>query len=132
MPFALNRNASLALWRNKGKLAAALIFAVLPLLASAQPRPAAPPAGQPAPPPAAVEPNVDEKPCRSRDAYCQGYVTGILDSLRIAGNVCLPEAVGAPRVEFIVRDWLSLHPTLVSQAGAEVIGNALRKSFPCK
>jgi|GEM_PF-4946172 len=127
MPFTLNRNASLALWRNQGKLAAVVIFCVLPSLAAAQPR-----AAVPAEPPKAVEPNVDEKPCRSRDAYCQGYVTGILDSLRIAGNVCLPDAVGAPRVEFIVRDWLSLHPTLVSQAGAEVIANALKKSFPCK
>ncbi|WP_428246862.1 Rap1a/Tai family immunity protein [Ferrovibrio sp.] len=89
-------------------------------------------AAEPQKPALTPAPNVDERPCRSRDAYCQGYVAGILDSLRIAGSVCLPEAVPAPRVEFIVRDWLALNPSLVSQAGAELIANALRKSFPCK
>lgn len=122
MPLSVAYDASLALWRNKGKLM--LAFFMLPLTAAA--------AEQQKPATAMPAPNVDERPCRSRDAYCQGYVAGILDSLRIAGSVCLPEAVPAPRVEFIVRDWLALNPSLVSQAGAELIANALRKSFPCK
>lgn len=107
----------------------AIFLLPLPLTAAAA-EPQKPAAAMPAP--NVSVPNVDERPCRSRDAYCQGYVAGILDSLRIAGSVCLPEAVPAPRVEFIVRDWLALNPSLVSQAGAELIANALRKSFPCK
>lgn len=114
-------NAYHSLLRNKGVFAAALAFSVFaaPVLA----------ANPPASPPAA---NIDERPCRSQDAYCRGYVAGILDSLRISGRVCLPDAVPPPRVEFIVRDWLALHPSLVSQAGAELIASALEKSFPCK
>ncbi|MBX3453963.1 Rap1a/Tai family immunity protein [Ferrovibrio sp.] len=80
----------------------------------------------------AAGPNIDERPCRSQDAYCRGYVAGILDSLRISGKVCLPDAVPPPRVEFIVRDWLALNPSLVSRSGAELIAGALEKSFPCK
>ena len=107
------------LWRNKGARRWWLLFGGLLAFAGSVPAQAA-------------EPSLDERPCRSRDAYCQGYVAGILDSLRIAGSVCLPEAVPPLRVEFIVRDWLALYPTLLSQAGAELIANALRKSFPCK
>lgn len=119
------RDPSHALWRNKGRLTLALFLLALPAAPARAAELAKTAQSQPAQ-------DVDERPCRSRDAHCQGYVAGILDSLRIAGNVCLPDAVPGPRVEFIVRDWLALNPTLVSQAGAELIANALRKSFPCK
>ncbi len=112
MPVIYDAQISCALWRNKGMLAALLLLFVLPAWGA--------------------EPSLDERPCRSRDAYCQGYVAGILDSLRIGGKVCLPAAIPPPRVEFIVRDWLALHPSLISQAGAELIASALQKSFPCK
>jgi len=125
MPLSIVDDPSRALWRNKGKLTLAFFLLALPALPVRAAEPAKPTQNQPAQ-------NVDERPCRSRDAYCQGYVAGILDSLRIAGNVCLPDAMPGPRVEFIVRDWLALNPALVSQAGAELIANALRKSFPCK
>lgn len=105
-------NAYHSLPRNKGVFAAAMLFSLVAGMAQAA--------------------NIDERPCRSQDAYCRGYVAGILDSLRISGRVCLPDAVPPPRVEFIVRDWLALNPSLVSQAGAELIANALEKSFPCK
>lgn len=117
-------NAYHSLPRNKGVFAAAAVFSAIAGTALA----ANPPAGPNIP----TGPNIDERPCRSQDAYCRGYVAGILDSLRISGRVCLPDAVPPPRVEFIVRDWLALNPSLVSQAGAELIANALEKSFPCK
>lgn len=59
-------------------------------------------------------------------------MAGILDSLHVAGRVCLPDALPPPRIQNTVRDWLAGHPQLVSQAGAELIANALMKSFPCK
>jgi len=74
----------------------------------------------------------DDPPCRSQDAYCRGFVAGLLESLRIAGRVCVPEAVSTSRVEIIVRDWLALNPKLVAQGGSEVISAALIKSFPCR
>lgn len=79
---------------------------------------------------ASDQPN--DPPCRSEDAYCRGFVAGMLESLRIAGRVCVPEAVSTPRVEIIVRDWLALNPGLVMRGGAETISAALIKAFPCK
>jgi len=100
-----------------------LLAALLPFLAHA----AEPPA-----PNAVARPGIDERPCRLRDDYCRGYVSGLLASLNASGKVCLPEAIPGPQVENTVRQWLAGNPQFLSQAGADLITSALVKSFPCK
>ncbi|SEF15228.1 hypothetical protein SAMN05444161_9221 [Rhizobiales bacterium GAS191] len=75
--------------------------------------------------------------CVARRAGCDGYVQGVVDTIRLGGTTafakfCLPSGATPAEVTEIATDYLRTHPERQRLAGAQLVAEALSQAFPCK
>jgi len=66
-----------------------------------------------------------------RFTYCQGYISGVADTLSGLKAICPPRKVNSHQYVGVVVDYLTAHPKLRNSAAASLIIIALKEKFPC-
>lgn len=73
-----------------------------------------------------------------RQAWCGGYVSGVVDMNAVAAVrrgspvFCLPAHVTVQQAIDVVRKFLEDHPEKRHAAAADMVAEALSRGFPCK
>ena len=65
------------------------------------------------------------------DAFCFGYVMGIVDHAMNDDVICVPNGVKAAQLPGVVKLWLRQHPESWHYAADSLVVNALNEKFPC-
>jgi Rap1a immunity proteins len=65
-------------------------------------------------------------------AYCLGYVAGVMDAIANYDLICVPPHVNLEQVQDIVVKYLHEHPESRHYSAASETTLALQQAFPCK
>jgi hypothetical protein len=73
----------------------------------------------------------------SADAFCKGYITGVIDSVygaekEIYGfTFCIPKNAQLEQVKDVVFSWLKANPAKRHFIGGSLVATALSEAWPC-
>jgi len=64
-------------------------------------------------------------------SFCDGYVAGVAESLKLGGAVCQPDDIEPVKLSKIVVAYLGKHEDALSQVAFALSGRALKEAYPC-
>lgn len=70
--------------------------------------------------------------------YCMGYISGVLDDMRVWGdlmghkNVCLPSGVEGEQLILIAIKFMKDNPDKLHYVASSLIATAYMQAFPCR
>jgi hypothetical protein len=68
---------------------------------------------------------------RTEWSFCDGYVTGVAESLNLGGAICPPDDVEPTTLSEITLDYLREHEDVLHQVAFALTGRALKHVYPC-
>jgi len=69
---------------------------------------------------------------RAEWTFCDGYVTGVAESLKLGGAICPPEEMDPKALSQITREYLREHEDVLHQVSFALTGRALKQAYPCE
>ena len=63
--------------------------------------------------------------------FCDGYVTGVAESLNLGGAICPPDEMDPNTLADITLDYLREHEEVLHQVSFALTGRALKQAYPC-
>lgn len=63
--------------------------------------------------------------------FCDGYVVGVAESLKLGGGVCQPDDIAPTDLSKIVLAYLRGHEDVLNQVSFALVGRALKEAYPC-
>ncbi|NQV21904.1 MAG: hypothetical protein HQ511_10865 [Rhodospirillales bacterium] len=68
---------------------------------------------------------------RSEWSFCDGYVFGVAESLKLGGAICAPDDLEPSALSAIVVEYLREHEDVLTQVAFALTGRALKHAYPC-
>jgi hypothetical protein len=63
--------------------------------------------------------------------FCDGYVTGVGESLKLGGAICPPDEMDPNTLAKITLEYLHEHEEVLNQVAFALTGRALKQAYPC-
>ncbi len=64
--------------------------------------------------------------------YCAGYLLGVVDSLNVHHEFCLPESVTVDKMGSVFLKWAATKPELLNKKASLLVEEAFEETWPCK
>ncbi len=68
---------------------------------------------------------------RAEWSFCDGYVDGVAESLKLGGAICTPDDIEPAKLSEVVVEYLREHEDALTQVAFALTGRALKKAYPC-
>jgi hypothetical protein len=64
--------------------------------------------------------------------FCDGYVTGVAESLKLGGAICPPGEMDPKNLAKITLEYMRAHEKVLHQVSFALAGRALKQAYPCE